>query len=189
MITLFKKALEIQDFFVHNKWKFCFIGGIAIQRWGEPRLTINIDITLITGFGSEESFIDNILERYKGRISNVKKFALKNRVLLLSSSNNIDIDIALGGLQFEKEMINRASLYKFLPDVSLLTCSAEDLIILKAFADRPKDWIDIESIIIRQIKNLNKKYIISRLAPLCELKESPHIINQLEKIIFKYTKK
>jgi hypothetical protein len=34
--------------------------------------------------------------------------------------------------------------------VPLHTCSAEDLIVLRAFADRSKDWVDIEGVIIRQ---------------------------------------
>src|SRR5438552_3575923 len=30
-------------------WRFCIIGGLALQRWGEPRLTRDIDI----GFSAE----------------------------------------------------------------------------------------------------------------------------------------
>jgi hypothetical protein len=36
---LFAAALEIQQFFNAHGWRFCFIGGLAVQRWGEPRLT------------------------------------------------------------------------------------------------------------------------------------------------------
>lgn len=32
-------AIEIQSFCQRRKWRFCFIGGVAVQRWGEPRLT------------------------------------------------------------------------------------------------------------------------------------------------------
>ena len=30
------------------------MGGVALQRWGEPRLTQDVDLTLLTGFGDEE---------------------------------------------------------------------------------------------------------------------------------------
>lgn len=30
-------------------WRFCFIGGVAVQRWGTPRFTQDIDLTLLTG--------------------------------------------------------------------------------------------------------------------------------------------
>ena len=37
--TLFRPADDLQSFCQVRGWRFCFIGGIAIQRWGEPRLT------------------------------------------------------------------------------------------------------------------------------------------------------
>ncbi len=51
-------AVEVQDFCQQRKWRFCFIGGGAVQRWGEPRLTQDVDLTLLTGFGDEEMFTD-----------------------------------------------------------------------------------------------------------------------------------
>ena len=32
-------AGEIQQFCQQRDWRFCFIGGVAVQRWGQPRLT------------------------------------------------------------------------------------------------------------------------------------------------------
>ena len=102
-----------------------------------------------------------------------------NRVLLLLASNGVAVDISLAGLPFEQEMIERATSLSYSPDCSLVTCSAEDLIILKAFADRTKDWMDIEGILIRQNPGLDFNYIIERLTPLCELKEAPEIVEKL----------
>jgi hypothetical protein len=56
------------------------------------------------------------------------------------------------------------------------------LIVLKAFADRPKDWMDIEGIMIRQGTNLDRSQIIERLLPLCEAKQSNSILQNLEKM-------
>lgn len=39
MNPLLAAALEIQAFCRAQPWRFCFIGGPAVQRWGEPRLT------------------------------------------------------------------------------------------------------------------------------------------------------
>jgi predicted nucleotidyltransferase len=80
-------------------------------------------------------------------------------------------------------MIQKATPFKFSPDCSLITCSAEDLIVLKAFADRPKDWNDVETIAMRQENNLNIEYITEQLTPLCDLKESPEIIVKLKKLL------
>lgn len=153
-----------------------------MQRWGEPRLTQDVDVTLLTGFGAEESYIDALLARYQGRRPDAKAFALQYRVLLLRSPNNIGIDIALAALPFEETCVKRATYFDFLPRVSLLTCSAEDLIVMKAFADRDIDWHDIKGIVIRQPGQLDWNYIHTQLIPLCELKENPAIVARLNKL-------
>ncbi|MCK4936845.1 MAG: nucleotidyl transferase AbiEii/AbiGii toxin family protein [Elusimicrobiales bacterium] len=182
MIGLFHTAKELQNVFIEKGWKFCFIGGLALQRWGEMRLTRDVDVTLFTGFGLEEPAIDELLSRYNPRVENAKQFALENRVLLLESKDKIGMDVALGGIPFEEEMIRRATQFEFLPDLSLLTCSAEDLIVLKAFADRPQDWTDIKGIIVRQEGKILWDYVRKQLEPLCLAKESPGIMNHLDKV-------
>ena len=63
MIELFRLAAELQDVCQHERWQFCFIGGVAVQRWGEPRVTQDVDMTILTGFGNEQSYIDFLLRR------------------------------------------------------------------------------------------------------------------------------
>ncbi len=179
MKRLFYLASEIQKLFVKENWRFCFIGGIALQRWGEPRLTLDVDISLLTGFKNEAYFIDILCRKYLSRIENAEAFALRNRVLLLKSEENIPIDIALAGLPFEKNAVDRATDFPFLESITLCTCSAEDLVVYKAFADRKKDWADIEGILCRQKDALDMQYIKKQLQPLVEIKESPHILPQL----------
>ena len=48
---LLEAAQEIQQFCRNRDWRFCFIGGIAVQRWGEARLTRDADLTVYTGIG------------------------------------------------------------------------------------------------------------------------------------------
>jgi hypothetical protein len=51
---------------------------------------------------------------------------------------------------------------------------------MKAFAARPKDWLDIEGIIIRQTGKLDWSYIQRQLRPLAELKSDPELWDELE---------
>jgi hypothetical protein len=182
MIKLFELAQELQTFCENNRWNYCFIGGLALQRWGEPRLTQDIDLTLVNGFGNEEPFIQALLKIYSARIPDAEEFALQSRVLLLHSKNGIGIDIALGGLSFESLAVKRSSFFEFTPGNSIRTCSAEDLVVLKAFADRAKDWVDISGILVRQSKGLDWDYILTQLKPLVEIKESPQILDRLRKL-------
>lgn len=179
---LFSAAREFQEKFQSLGWKFCFIGGLAVLRWGEIRMTQDIDLCLLSGFGSEGLFVSTLLRDFEPRISAAEEFALRNRVVLLFASNGVSIDISLSGLPFEEEMIKRATFYDFMPGYSLLTCSSDDLIILKAFADRNKDWMDIEGIIIRSKSTLDQSRILSQLKPLCEAKESPEIVDKLRRL-------
>jgi len=181
MNTFFSAALEIQTFMESQKWGFCFIGGVAVLGRGEIRMTQDLDITLLAGFGKENIFIKKLLSNFGARISEAEKFAMENRIILIKSSNNVPIDISLGGIDFEKEMIKRADFFEFLTNCSLKICSAEDLIIQKAFAGREKDWMDIKGIIIKQ-EELNWEYIILQLKPLCEIKGGQKVINKLLKI-------
>ncbi len=89
MSALLKAAAELQKYCDRKKWSMCFIGGLAVQRWGEPRLTKDADITLLTGFGAEETYIDALLSAFTPRIENAKRFALANRVLLLESGTAV----------------------------------------------------------------------------------------------------
>ena len=63
MNPIFRAAVDLQEFCTEKQWRFCVIGAVAVQRWGEPRLTQDVDLTILTGFGSEERWIDALLER------------------------------------------------------------------------------------------------------------------------------
>ena len=179
MRNLFLLADEIQSFCRERGWRFCFIGGIALQRWGEPRLTADVDLTILTGFGREAEYIEELCRAFAGRVPDAAEFARRSRVLLLQSRRGVPIDISLGALPFEERVVDRASLFRFLDTVSPNTCSAEDLVTLKAFADRARDWADIEGIVLRSGHFLDWGSLEAELQPLCEAKDAPHVLPRL----------
>ena len=177
MNTLFDAARALQSFFTARGWSFCFIGGLAVLRWGEPRFTRDLDVTLLCPFGSEDSVSDPLLASgYKGRISDAAEFARQSRVLLLQTQDGVPIDLALGALPFESEMVERSTPFAFGTNCSLRTCSAEDLMVLKLFAGRPRDLMDAESVVVRQRGALDWEYIETNLEPLAEAKDEPEIM-------------
>jgi predicted nucleotidyltransferase len=183
MNALIKLASSIQKICEQRQWPFCIIGGVAVQHWGEPRFTKDVDLTVLTGFGGEEVIVDGLLEHFEPRVSDARGFSLKNRVLLLRDSAGIGIDVALGALPFEEEAVKRAKSIEVYPGMHLRLCTAEDLIVMKAFADRPLDWNDVKGVIIRQgNENLDWSYIFKHLTPLAELKEQPEIVAGLRKM-------
>jgi hypothetical protein len=182
MTDLIDVAFDLQHSLDQLQWRFCFIGGLAVQQWGEPRLTRDVDISLFTGFSDEERFVTELIRRYSPRIDDCVDFARRNRVVLLRAGN-IGIDVALAGLPFEDEMISRAVNVELLPGKQLRLCTAEDLVVLKAFAARSVDWHDVETIVARQGgEGLDWDYIERQLKPLVQAKEEPEILARLERI-------
>ncbi len=184
MNALYEGAAEVCRFMSERKWRFCIIGGLAVQRWGEPRTTLDADITLFAGWGSEKPFVDALLDHFGSRISDARTFALNRRVLLIRTTMGTDVDIILGALPFEEEMVRRAVPVEFAPGICLPCCTAEDLFVMKAFADRPRDWLDAESVAVRQ-PDLDVPYVLGHLATLCELKEAPEILARARHLLEK----
>lgn len=181
MIEVLRAAAEVQEVFLKHRWRYCFIGGIAVLRWGQPRETVDVDATLITGLGDEVKYISELSRIFEPRLSDATEFALKRRVLLLQTSSGVGIDVALGWIPFEEKVVNRSTMYDFPQDIVLRTCSAEDLIVMKAFAQRDKDWFDTENVIIRQGDKLDWDYIYRELTVLADAKNEPEIVMELKK--------
>lgn len=146
---------------------------------GEPRLTRDIDLSVFTGFHDESDFVDSVLANYRSRIERAREHALNHRVLLIESSRGIPVDIGLAAFPLEEAIIRRAPLHAFGADTALPVVTAEDLIVLKAFAGRNRDWEDIRGVIARNHPTLNWGHIESTLEPLLELKESPESLDYL----------
>jgi hypothetical protein len=180
---IFAAALEVQEFCRTRGFLFCFIGGLALQRWGEPRLTQDVDLTVISGFGREAEYADQFLSVFAPRIPDARAFALRHRVLLLLGRDGIPLDVALGAMPFEERAVSRSSPFFVAEGLSLLTCSAEDLIVFKAFAGRAQDWIDLEGIALRQHHRLDDELIRLELTPLLELKEDEQTGPRLRRLL------
>jgi hypothetical protein len=182
MIDLFETARVLQTFCDRQGSRSCFIGGIAVQRWGEPRVTRDVDLTSLTGFGGEDDFLVPLLAAYPARVENAGDFARRYRVLLLKSPGGVGINISLGALSFEEALVRHATMFSIGPAIEIRTCSAEDLIVLKLFASRPLDIHDAESVAIRQKTCLDWDYIEEQLRPLAEVKDQPEILRELVRL-------
>ena len=93
MNALFAAAADVHAFCTARGWRFCIIGGLAVQRWGDPRQTRDVDVTLLSGIGGEERFVDPLLERYSARVQDARRFALEHRVVLVRTDDGIPIDL------------------------------------------------------------------------------------------------
>jgi hypothetical protein len=182
MIRLFQTALAIQNFCDRNGWHSCLIGGVAVQRWAEPRVTRDVDITLLTGFGHEDPFIDRLLEAFPSRIADAKTCpeepystagdARRYRCRCVARGTPIRRGRCAPRHHF------RVSRRYWPPH--LLRRGSHGLQAL-CFS-RAIDLRDAEGIAVRNRDHLDWSYIETHPAPLAELKEAPEIMQTLARI-------
>jgi hypothetical protein len=184
MTDLLAAAKEICDWLDERRIRSCIIGALAVQRWGEPRLTGDVDLTLVAELGTEEPIVDACLARFSARgDDDPKEFALRYRVVRIRASNGVDADLALGATSFEIDSVARATPYEFEPGCVLRTCSAEDLIVHKSVAGREQDIPDIKGIVSRQFGKLDLAHIRCWLAVFADVKEDPDLARPFEEAL------
>ena len=156
------------------------VGGVAASIQSEPRLTRDVDAVVLLGGRSLEEFLkDGARFGIVPRLSDALKFARRNRILLLvHGSSSINLDVALGAMPFEEEMISRANVVE-INGVSIPVASPEDLIVMKALPLRPVDARDITSL-VRMFPNLDKDRVRRWVREFAEVMEMPEIAERLE---------
>ena len=180
-------ASRLQQLLGEAHYPSCFIGGVAVQRWGEVRVTKDADAAVLAGLGDEDKVIGFLKRHYDIRNPDALRLARIHRVILLTDRlDGVGLDLSLAASGFEQTAIKRGSDFRFGEGVTLRTCSAEDLIIYKAIADRTLDWHDIKGILIRQQGKLDFDQIDRELTPLVALKEEPRILDQWHELRDRY---
>lgn len=129
------------------------IGGIAVGFIGKPRFTEDVDAMFLLSIHDIPKFLEAAKsENIQPRIADAEEFARKSRVLLLQHSpTETNVDISLGILPFEEEMVARG-IVQSTGTLSIRLPTPEDLIIMKAIAHRPKDLDDIRTIVDKNLK-------------------------------------
>ena len=154
-----RAAWEVHEFLVGLGVPYAVIGGMAVQHWGEPRFTQDVDVTVTAPLDDPDRLIRDILRRFPSRVEDAISFARRNRVILIRAGNGCNIDISLALPGYEDEVMRRVVNYEIAPGKVIRLCSAEDLIIHKAVAGRPQDVRDIEGVVYRQRDALDTTYI------------------------------
>lgn len=184
---LLDAAQDLQRFCRDRNWRFCFIGGIAVQHWGEARLTRDADLTVYTGFGEEASFVDALLGAFASRIDDARAFALDHRVLLLRARNGIPLDVTLGALPFEDKAVRTARSAEIVDGVELTLVAPGPLVVFKVFADRPQDWLDVEGIVVKSGRLVDWGEVRADLIDLLDLQGNRGALDRLDALLARYS--
>jgi predicted nucleotidyltransferase len=170
-VEVLKAAIHVAKWLEEQSIRHFFIGGIALQYWGEPRLTKDVDVTVLVAPEDFEGFLDKAIKGFRPRIPNAIEFGRKHRVLLLETEDAVPIDISLGIPGYEEEAWAHSKEVEFQPFGKLRLISAEDLIIHKCVAGRARDVEDVVNILVKQQLQLDVERIKSWLQSFREIIE------------------
>jgi hypothetical protein len=165
------------------KVKGAVIGGIAASLHGQPRVTRDVDLVVLTGDDDWERLLAVGVEfGIHPRRADALAFARTTRVLLLRHRpSNVDLDVSLGAIPFEHALVARATL-KRIGGVSFRVATAEDVVVMKSLALRPRDIADIEGI-LTAVPELALERIRRDLRALSESLEGPDYLAELDRIV------
>ncbi|HRJ54746.1 MAG TPA: nucleotidyl transferase AbiEii/AbiGii toxin family protein [Anaerolineales bacterium] len=160
------------------------IGGAAVSILGKARYTEDIDAMFLLSIKDIPQLLKAASEEgIEPRIDNAAEFARKSRVVLLKHViSNTNIDLSLGVLPFEQEMIERSVVHQVDAALQLRLPTPEDLIILKAIAHRPKDMEDIR-ILADKYQNLDVARIEKWVKQFADVLEMPSLWDDIAGIL------
>jgi len=181
--TFLRVLSSLAEWFRDQQVPYAIIGGAAISFLAQPRATQDIDAVTWLDLADADGFIRSGARfGFFPRISDPIEFALKSRVLLLQhNQTKIDVDISLGALPFEQEMIERAIEFAT-PELTVQIATPEDLIITKAVAHRKRDLLDIDNL-ASVYPNLDLTRIRHWVGQFAAVLESPEMVSDLENLL------
>jgi hypothetical protein len=159
---------------------YMIIGGQAVLLHGLPRMTKDIDITL----GVDTRDINRVVKAVAAIgldiiPDHLEAFVEKTFVLpAQDKKSSIRVDFIFSFIPYERQAIKRAKPV-LLKGESVMFASAEDVIIHKCFAGRPRDLEDARSIVIKN-PDLDRTYVRYWLKELETLPERSGLIRAFE---------
>lgn len=162
------------------------IGGTAVSIIGKARYTEDLDAMFLLSYEDIPHFLEEAKqEGIEPRIKNAVEFANKSRVMLMRHViSNTNIDISMGIMPFEEEMVERSVVHKIDEALQIRLPTPEDLIIMKAIAHRPKDLEDIRTIADKYPK-LDVKRIRQWVSEFGEVLDMPDLWDTVKPLIVK----
>jgi hypothetical protein len=181
--TLLAALADVMKWLDASQIPSMVIGGVAASMLGRARLTQDVDALVLIPEIEWANAISTAADHgIVPRIDGPLQFARRSRMLLLThTASQIDIDIALGALSFEQQALERAQVHDT-HGIRLRLPSVEDLLIMKAFAHRPKDMEDIKGLLDAH-PEADLTIVRRWVNEFATAMSMPDLVNDFEKIV------
>lgn len=176
--SLIDVLVEVSTHLDSCRVPYMVIGGIATTYWGEPRATLDVDLSVLVSDAELSMFVQRLPSNLSLRAPQpVVEFILRTRVLPLRHASGVDIDLVFAVLPFEEEALERA-IEVPIEGSFVRMVSAEDLVLMKIFSERSKDRGDVATVLSRRWHELDHAYLEPRVIELSHLMEDPSILDR-----------
>lgn len=143
--SLPEKIVAIHEQLTRAKTPHAFGGALALAYYAEPRATIDVDLNL---FVAPSSYPD--VERDLARIGvgdgvDIQVVERDGQCRLRWGNTPIDLFFAYDALH---DAMRRASRSEPFGETKIPILAPEHLLVCKAIFNRPKDWLDIEQMLV-----------------------------------------
>jgi hypothetical protein len=174
MTTQERALVGVAEFLERENVPYMVIGGMANIIWGEPRATLDIDVTVWVPQPQLPSFVSRVRESYTVLVEDALSFVGRTRVLPLETNSGVRIDMVFGLLPFEEDAIRRARRVP-IAGTHVRFCTPEDLLLMKIISDRERDVSDARALVLRRWRELDVDYLEPRITELSRLLEREDI--------------
>jgi hypothetical protein len=159
------------------------IGGVAVSLLANPRHTDDIDTVILCDTDMAAAILNVLLQHgFRPRFADMEELARQARMVTVEHvGSGTVVDIALGCMPFEEEVERRSVLHRY-GDLVVRLPSPEDLIILKAIANRPKDLDDIRNI-VAVYPDIDRARIRRWVEEYAALLEAPELWRDIELLL------
>jgi len=159
------------------------IGGQAVLLYGTPRMTKDIDITLGVDVGQLGNLLP-VIDAVGLEIipENSRSFVEQTSVLpTRERESGIRVDFIFSFTPYERQAISRSKAVS-LCGTNVMFASAEDVIIHKIFAGRPRDYEDVRSILLKN-PDLDIMYLKKWLREFEKSPEKKGLLGAFEELL------
>jgi hypothetical protein len=174
MTSLERALIKLAQTLSDNGIPYMVIGGMANAVWGEPRATIDIDVTIWFEEKEVNRIVSFLADFFRPLVSDPAGFVQDTSVLPLESENGVRIDLIFARLSFERKAISRAVEIR-VGGIPICFCSPEDLILHKIISERERDQDDVRGVAVRRMKSLDLNYLEPKIRELSIALERPEI--------------
>ena len=136
----------VADVFARTNLRGALIGGVARNEWALPRMTFDLDFTVVADDTAERAFVAamqdsgfTVMREQAAGAPSGPDF-----IQLYNYATHHTVEVQAAKTEYQGQLIARAIPIEGLPP--LRVALREDLIVLKLLAFRPKDQLDMREI-------------------------------------------